>query len=869
MKYKKEASGHRGATLFLSPASCLAFLTIFILSLPGSTEAQSLGESLDNTALVWTTNGNVGWAGQGGITHDGVDTAASGLISHDEASALETIVAGPGTLTFWWKVSSEEAFDFLGLYVGTELEGVGEVARLSGEVDWQRKSVVIPNGPHLVQWAYIKDASENDGQDRAWLDEVTFVPATVPLIIAQPIGRTVTFGSEVTLSVLSAGPVPLEHQWYFKGTNTVADATNATLTLSPIQQQHAGDYRVVVSNSFGVVTSAVARIVVISLGEALDNTNLVWNTFTTNLWEPGVRTYLWQVDKDSSHDGRDSVRSGPIDYDGAVLETTVFGPGTVGFWWKVSSHECCEFLRFHLGTNIEAEIKGAVDWEYRTVSIPPGLQTLRWEYADFIEGIAWNRDAAWVDQVTFAPAGLPPTIGSQPDSRTVLANTDVSFTPSVVGDSPLHYQWHLNGATALVDATNATLTLNQVQVSDAGSYQLVASNTFGSRTSRVARLRVLAPAVRGVFDTSGDAWDVAVAGDRAFVADGLAGLRILDVSDPANIVHLGSYDTPGFARQVKLSGALAYVADSEAGLQILDVSNPANIVLLSSYSINSKAAAYGVELVAERAYLAYGAFGLKILDVSNPANAVRIGSHLTAGEAFDVRVKDGAAFVGAYAGMHVLDVAQPSNVFEKIFFPSPQTQPVQAIQVIGDRAYWADSNPGDHEITMLHVLDAREVSNTARLANYTSIGSGDFVHLHVAGDFAYLGQDYQGLQIVELIDPSRMRVVGNNVSQSYAHGIRSLGNRLYVAAGDQGLKILEIGGLPSAQPIFVNAQFDNGEFRANLGQMQTPATIVFEASVDLTHWTPIRTNLVTNQPFPFTAPTGNVGTNRFFRAAAW
>ena len=55
--------------------------------------------------------------------------------------------------------------------------------------------------------------------------------------------------------------------------------------------------------------------------------------------------------------------------------------------------------------------------------------------------------------------------------------------------------------------------------------------------------------------------DVAVAGNYAYVADGSAGLRIIDVSLPSAPAEVGFYDTPGAAYDVAVAGNYAYVAD--------------------------------------------------------------------------------------------------------------------------------------------------------------------------------------------------------------------------------------------------------------------------------------------------------------------
>jgi hypothetical protein len=60
----------------------------------------------------------------------------------------------------------------------------------------------------------------------------------------------------------------LSYQWYDNGV-AIANATNATLTLTGIQFTNAGLYSVVVSNAFGSVTNAAEQVVVNPAGVSL------------------------------------------------------------------------------------------------------------------------------------------------------------------------------------------------------------------------------------------------------------------------------------------------------------------------------------------------------------------------------------------------------------------------------------------------------------------------------------------------------------------------------------------------------------------------------------------------------------------------
>lgn len=133
-----------------------------------------LCDALDDCSLTWSSGGAAQWISQTETTHDDVDAGQSGAINDSQESWMETTVTGPGILTFWWKVSSEDFFDYLEVYVDDVFNSA-----ISGEVNWQQKSLVIGNGAQTIRWLYSKDSSVDDGQDLGWVDEVSFTPDVI------------------------------------------------------------------------------------------------------------------------------------------------------------------------------------------------------------------------------------------------------------------------------------------------------------------------------------------------------------------------------------------------------------------------------------------------------------------------------------------------------------------------------------------------------------------------------------------------------------------------------------------------------------------------------------------------------------------
>jgi len=85
-----------------------------------------------------------------------------------------------------------------------------------------------------------------------------------------------------------------------------------------------------------------------------------------------------------------------------------------------------------------------------------------------------------------------PSITNQPASQTVSVGSNVTFSVGALGSPPLAYAWLLNNAP-VNDATNATLTIPNVQLTNAGNYSVAVTDLTGGivTSSPPATLTVL------------------------------------------------------------------------------------------------------------------------------------------------------------------------------------------------------------------------------------------------------------------------------------------------------------------------------------------------------------------------------------------
>lgn len=181
-------------------------------------------------------------------------------------------------------------------------------------------------------------------------------------------------------------------------------------------------------------------------------------------------------------------------------------------------------------------------------------------------------------------------------------------------------------------------------------------------------------------------------------------LTAIDVSNPAVPVVIGSV-AEWNAADVFLSGSLAYVASYETGLRIYDVSAPAQMRLLGS--TGTLGSAVKVQVVGNLAYV-YNTgyrFSLTIVDVSAPDRPVLVGSvevpFPRSGPFpvsptyepiyfFGLRVAGNRAYAAGWNGITVLDVSDPAHPWAVGHLDVGR--PTTGVEIQGDRLVIVDSS---------------------------------------------------------------------------------------------------------------------------------------------------------------------------------
>ena len=390
-----------------------------------------LGQALSASSLVWSTSGNASWFGESTVTHDGASAVQSGLITDSQTSTLQTTVVGAGTGTFWWRVSSEQWFDYLSFYI----DGVMQ-ASISGDTGWQQQTFAVANGSHTLKWTYAKDPSVSAGADAGWLDQVTFI-ANPPVMTLQPLSQHRAMGSALTLSAAATGAPPLSYQWLKDGTN-LSGATSAALTIACATRRDSGVYHVVASNPGGSTPSSNATLVVRSpqrLGPPLRL--------------PGGGIALTSGDADG----------------GALLPCDL-----PNFQVQASTN----FVDWVALRNCLMVTNGTL------LLVDPDSASFSRRFYRIIE----------LDDATFVTN--PPVITVHPLSQAVSMGAGVRLAVTALGAPPLSYQWLKDGAS-LAGATSASLTISNATRHNGGVYVALVSNPVAGTLSSNATVVVRVP----------------------------------------------------------------------------------------------------------------------------------------------------------------------------------------------------------------------------------------------------------------------------------------------------------------------------------------------------------------------------------------
>lgn len=265
-----------------------------------------------------------------------------------------------------------------------------------------------------------------------------------PAITQQPQSVVTNLGGNVAFNVAASGSEILYYQWWFNQTNRLTAGTNTLLLLTNITATQLGEYRVVVSNHSGVVTSDAAYL------EAPLPPSLLASPVSTQAVAGSAVTF-------------------------SVAAT---GTPPLTYQWHGAFF---------------TPIAGATN---DTLTLPAAQSGDVGDYRVVVR----NPYGAVTSSVAWLTLQVPPSLVLQPQDLVLTPGQTARFYVVGSGQAPLAFQWWRAPDTRLAGETNSVLVISNVQTADAGAFFLTLSNAAGAITSRLAMLTIS----EGMADTDQD-----------------------------------------------------------------------------------------------------------------------------------------------------------------------------------------------------------------------------------------------------------------------------------------------------------------------------------------------------------------------------
>ena len=277
----------------------------------------------------------------------------------------------------------------------------------------------------------------SDGQGSVTSNPATLTVTAAPVapsIATQPTSKTVTAGQPVTFSVTATGTAPLAYQWKRNG-GDINGANSASYTIpATTASDNGAQFTVTVSNSISSATSNPATLTV-----------AVPPTISA---QPASQT----------------VAVGQT----ATFSVTASGTGTLTYQWNKNG----------------GAIGGANSASYTT---PPAAASDNG--ASFTVTVTGASGNVTSNAATLT-VNAPPSIVTQPASKTVIAGQTATFSVTAAGAAPLAYQWKMNG-NAINGANSSSYTTPPTTTGNSSEqFTVTVTNSAGAITSNPATLTV-------------------------------------------------------------------------------------------------------------------------------------------------------------------------------------------------------------------------------------------------------------------------------------------------------------------------------------------------------------------------------------------
>jgi len=435
----------------------------------------------------------------------------------------------------------------------------------------------------------------------------------------------------------------------------------------------------------------------------------------------------------------------------------------------------------------------ALDWKDSIASIPVGSA---------VYGLEIKSGYLYIASATrFVIADL-----KNPGHPVIAGTLSNPYSGSEIRDVVLNgntaYLTVVNGGIWVVDVTSKSAPRSVTKITLPGSNQPWRATFSGSRiyvgTAYDNKMVILdastptKPVIVGSYSAGSGSSDsvsgVAVKDTYAYIAEYHNGVRVIDVSNPAQPVEVTQLMGIN-ANDIKILGNYAYVSVRYQGFDIIDISNPKSIKIIGQ-ATDVPCYEEGIYPTAGYTFVSLESVGFGIYNTAKVTAPIKLAEVHVVGGTDSMAVQDNYLYIGAHnEEVWVVDVSDPSRPKEVAALNNGGRN--TAVQIQGNYLYVAGEWSG------IYVADVSNPQSPRWIVQHFDSN----VHTVLPdGNYAYTEKG--------IVDFTKITSPAYVAKSSYFNGeLAKFGDNYLLVASSEGVHILDVSNKKS--PVKV-ATFGSG-----------------------------------------------------------
>jgi hypothetical protein len=294
----------------------------------------------------------------------------------------------------------------------------------------------------------------------------------------------------------------------------------------------------------------------------------------------------------------------------------------------------------------------------------------------------------------------------------------------------------------------------------------------------------------------GQAEDLCVTGGYCYIASDHAGLKVLDVNDPAQPLWVGDLDTASadvMNTSVAANDSFAFVCWWDPWLRAVNVSDPTRPVMTASLRTFGNPE----DMVLRDSFLYVAEdYRFQIVNVARPRQPQVVGTcNMTAGYYWGMKLQDTLAYLGSWDGLTIVNVTRPDSPWVVSQTSSPHSRVSTEGVAVRDTFVFIPSYS-----ETLWVYSVADPTAPYPIAG-APLGPGGWGYdADMLNDSTVIVGCKSYVKLVDVRDPAHPAVIGSYPTPNWVRRVVYTSPYIYAACADAGVMILETTAVAVAEP---------------------------------------------------------------------